>query len=265
MDWSLQLHEDDVNSPGVLQGWWWKSLKISAAFVVVGSRLSSLPWPLRLPSPADPPPLCGLVSVRRPHSSFALAGLPPLLKGLSLISMPLGLLGLLLPNKHRNQDLLPCLPFFGHLCCPLSLLFLTICFSLYHPPSNTPLLNWFVSALPVLWLTQNAVSSDVCITPKGVLHPCLGSAFLVSFLCKSEVTRWREDSSQRLLMYAAGGEGIWCKSEGEGLTPNHNVTARTFNPTTISLSWKAKIGKQRKVTVPICFLPKPSFFTHLVN
>lgn len=138
MGWSLgsPLHED-VSSPGVLQGWLGESLKISAALVVVGSLLSSLPWPLRLPTPADPPapPTPGIreKTLLQLCSSRAL---PPPLKGLSLISMPLGFLGLLLPNKH-SQDLLPCQFLWSSLALrlPLHLLFLTSCFSLYHPLS----------------------------------------------------------------------------------------------------------------------------------
>lgn len=133
---SRSVHRD-VSPPGALQGWRWKSFKISAAFVVVGSPLSSLPWPLRLPpSPADPP--ASLRSGIREKTLLQLCSsraLPPPLKGLSLISMPLGLLGLLLPNKH-SQDLLPCLPHSLFLWSPLAISlpsissFLTSCFSL---------------------------------------------------------------------------------------------------------------------------------------
>lgn len=137
------LHED-VSPPGVLQRWGWKSLKISPAFVVVGSLLSSLPWPPRPPFTADPPlPLWGLVSVRRPYFS-ARPPPPQPLKGLSLISMPLGLLGRLLPNKH-SQDLLPRSPLSAcssvHLA-PSILLYLC-CFEQVVPhciiPSPSPL------------------------------------------------------------------------------------------------------------------------------
>lgn len=85
--------------------WRCKSLKLSATFVVVGSLLSSLPWPLRPPPPSPRPAIREKTPPRPP---------PHPLEGLSLISMPLGLLHRLLPNKHR-QDLLQCLLHF--VCC----------------------------------------------------------------------------------------------------------------------------------------------------
>ncbi len=135
-----QLHKD-VSPPGVLQGWRWKSLKISAAFVVVGSPLSSFPWPPRLPSPADPPPLWGLVSVRRPHSSSAPAGLSPhCWKAFLSLACPWGSSACCCQTNTAKiffpVSLTVC--FSGHLfaiCLPLSLLFFTSCFSLYHPLS----------------------------------------------------------------------------------------------------------------------------------
>lgn len=76
-----------------LQARWRESPKISPAFVVVGSLLSSLPWPLRLPLPLPPAPSSS--SMRSGIREKTLLQLQPLplgspLKGLSLISMPLG-------------------------------------------------------------------------------------------------------------------------------------------------------------------------------
>lgn len=177
--WS-PLHKDDVSSPGVLQGWWWKSSKISAAFVVVGSLLSSLPWPLRLPYPAGPPPLWGLLSVRRPHSNPAPAGLtPPLLKSLSLISMPLGLPSLLLPNKH-SQNLLPCPPHCQFLWSSITihlflyLLFYSSCYSFqcFQHMLSFVLTSSLVSSFRVVPCSRD-VSSVVCVSPDASLSSCV--------------------------------------------------------------------------------------------
>ena len=107
--------------------------------------------------------------------------------------MPLGLLGLLLPNKH-SQDLLPSLPLFclsGHLPLfrlPMSLLSLTSCSSLYHPFSILPFLppSFFSGSFSPLCDSlvlpfPHAVSSVVRISPEDVWSPCLGNVNLPLF------------------------------------------------------------------------------------
>ena len=159
----------DVGSPGVLQGWRWKSLKISAAFVVVGSPLSSLPWPLRLPSPADPPPSSALRSGIREKTLLQRCSgraLPPPLKGLSLsLACPWGSLACCCQTNTAKiffpVSLAFCLS--GHIslfCLPLSLLSLTSCSLPYHPLSILLFLppSFFFSALlalcVILWFSH---------------------------------------------------------------------------------------------------------------
>lgn len=177
--------------------WWCNSLKLSAALAVVGSLLSSLPWPLRLPLP-----LWGLLSVRRHHHS------PTPLKGLSLISMPLGLLHRLLPNKHTakiffnvsstlhvvltrlSPTRLPPFLFFAVFCSPLPAL------SLCSWSSHVEGFRGFM-LLPL----RPSVSSGVCISPEDILSPCVGNVELlylpVSFFYVSQKPPDGEETAVR--------------------------------------------------------------------
>lgn len=137
--------------------------------------------------------------------------------------MPLGLLSLLLPNKH-SQDLLPCLP----LSVPLV--------SFHHPSSSVSvILNklWLIvwsSFLLSYQLFHHSLMSPCftpscshiftccflsCVSSEDALSPCVGNVDLSFLSCVlfMRVTRWREDSDQGLLMYAAGPEGIYSANQ----------------------------------------------------
>lgn len=169
--------------------------KISTAFVIVGSLLSSLPWPLRLPSPVVPPPhLWGLVSVRRPHSNFTPAALPFLSwKAFLSLACPWGFSACCCQTNTANifftVSLIVCCSgrlssfilarhsYFQRVVSPchalssdIALLQTSYVFGGFIPP-----------AILCFFDFSHAVSSVVPISPEDVLRPCVGkcrSAFL---------------------------------------------------------------------------------------
>lgn len=194
----------------------------------MGSLLSSLPWPLRLPPPSLRPAICEKTAPR----------LPPPLKGLSLISMPLGLLHRLLPNKH-SQDLLQCLLYF--VCHPHSsltihlppfLCFLTVLWSSLSARSCSTL-EVFMFKYSGFSGTAISVPSVVCISPEDILSPCVGNVKLlyvpVSFFMWGKRRQMEEKQRSELV-------NVSCKSRGHMV----EITRWRANPHALAhmlISW----------------------------
>lgn len=148
--------------------------------------------------------------MRRHHPKF-----PHSLKSLSLISMPLGLLHRLLPNKHR-QDLLQCLLHLvccAHLSLPIHLppfMFLfTFCFCLSLLSSLLKFSCSSIQGLLVLSL-RSSVSSVVFISPEDILSPRVGNVKLVTFLfffLQVRINQMEEKQQSEVV-------NVCCKSRG---------------------------------------------------
>lgn len=230
----------------------------------MGSLLSSFPWPLRLPFPADPPPLWGLVSVRRLYSSTPLRW-----KAFLSLACPWGssdcccqtnTAKIFFPVSSTSLPLfISCYPSFCYRRCferVVSYCIILLTFSI----SSFTTLKVFMF-LPV-WFSCSPFPTCCFLCclyqPRGrsvsLFRKCKAALLSCVLFYESEAARWRGDDGQRLLMYAAGTEDIWCESEDEGQPPPkpHYTTAHTcthspftgqrwFCPYTLSaLAYKAR-------------------------
>lgn len=131
--------------------------------------------------------------MRRTHSSCT-AAVSTLLKGLSLISIPLGLLSLLLPNKHSQDLFFPSLSLSALFCHPSSFIFPVTVFhliisivipSLLHVIFHSSLEFFtFLCLQCYLFLPfSHGVSSVISISTEDTLLPCSGKDdFLFTFM-----------------------------------------------------------------------------------